>query len=147
MGKRLMGRLAAAAVIAPALLLAGSGDAFADGSVTWKNKGTNKCLSHIAGIAAVGDCGSGYANWWETKKSDGSFVLRAGGYNGDCLEHYKGELRTVSCDGSNYQKWYETKLSNGWRLTNKATGKTLGTNSSNGIYAGIDAGGKLQRWG
>ncbi|GHE09096.1 RICIN domain-containing protein [Streptomyces alanosinicus] len=143
MKKRLIGTFAASTV----LILAGSGQAFADGNVTWKNKGTGKCLAHISGVAIPGDCGSGYATWYEKKQSDGTFVLHSGDYNGDCLEHYKGEIHTASCDGSNYQKWYETKFSNGWRLSNKATGMTLGTNSGNGLYAGIDAGGKLQRWG
>ncbi|MEV4503461.1 RICIN domain-containing protein [Streptomyces klenkii] len=146
MKKQLIGKLAAVALVAPALALASTGQAFADGTVTWKNKGTNKCLSHISGVAIPGDCGSGYTSWYEKKQSDGTFVLKTS-YQGDCLQHYKGNLRTVACDGSNYQKWYETKFSNGWRLTNKATGGTLGTNSSNGLYAGIDAGGKLQRWG
>ncbi|MGW0208179.1 hypothetical protein ACWDZ8_21005 [Streptomyces sp. NPDC003233] len=50
MKKRLMGTFAAAAVLAPALTLAGTGQAFAVGDpVTWKNNGNHKYLAHYSG--------------------------------------------------------------------------------------------------
>ncbi|MFF3768031.1 hypothetical protein ACFYYR_28650 [Streptomyces sp. NPDC001922] len=143
MKKRLFGIIAAAAVAAPALLCAGSAQAASGVPVTWKNKGTNRCLDHISGSVAMGQCDFGYQTWYEKKQSDGTYTLNDGD---KCLEQSHGGVRLAGCNGSSNQRWYEKKLSNGWRLTSKATKRTLGTNSSHGLYVGIDTGGKLQRW-
>ncbi|MFE0101833.1 ricin-type beta-trefoil lectin domain protein [Streptomyces sp. NPDC059009] len=145
MNKRLIGTWAAAAVVAPALLLAASGTAAANGNVQWKNKGNGLCLMYAPGMVLTGSgCGKSAGNWYETKQSDGTFTLKIHGY---CLDSNKaGKVYAIQCNGGNNQKWHETKTAGGWRLVNKATGLTLGSNGQHTVYTGIDAGGKYQRW-
>ncbi|MFF3271091.1 RICIN domain-containing protein [Streptomyces chrestomyceticus] len=148
MKKRLIGTVAATAVLAPALMFSASGQAFAaTKTVTWKNKGNGKCLVASGFWVGVGDCGPA-AKWKETKQSDGTFVLKSADH-GFCLDSKKdGSVRANVCNGGKNQKWREIKDSLGWRLQNKATGLTLGSKTSAGspVYAGFDGGIKHQRW-
>ncbi|MGH4032102.1 RICIN domain-containing protein [Actinomycetota bacterium Odt1-20B] len=145
MNKRLIGTWAASAVVAPALLLAGSGTASANGNVSWKNKGNGLCLMYGNGMVLTGSaCGKAGGSWYETKQSDGTFTLKTLGY---CLDSNKaGKVYAIKCNGGNNQKWSEIKTAGGWRLVNKATNLTLGSNGQHMVYTGIDAGGKYQRW-
>ncbi|MEV5595376.1 RICIN domain-containing protein [Streptomyces sp. NPDC052496] len=144
--KRLIGAVAAAAVLAPAFVVGGSGQAFAaTKTVQWKNKATGYCLSSIHDTVSTDKCNLRITNWRETKQADGTFILK-NSTDGWCLDSRKnGTVYTHSCNGGNNQKWRETKDSLGWRLTNKATGKTIGVNTEE-VYAGFDGGIKHQRW-
>ncbi|MGK5637546.1 RICIN domain-containing protein [Streptomyces sp. URMC 126] len=149
MMKRLIGTFAATAILAPALMLSASGEAFAASkTVTWKNKGNGKCLVANGFWVGAGSCGSYLAKWKETKQSDGTFVLKTADHD-FCLDSKKnGEVRAGVCNGGKNQKWREIKDSMGWRLTNKATGLTLGIKPIAGtpVYAGYDGSIKHQRW-
>ncbi|MFI9249519.1 RICIN domain-containing protein [Streptomyces sp. NPDC053069] len=144
MKRRLMGRLAAM-VLAPAVILVGAGEAFADGTVTWQNKLNGKCLGVINNIPmAAADCGSTPSKWTETKQSDGSWTFKTS--YGYCLDSNKdGKVYVLHCNGGDNQKWYETKDSFGWRLQDKATKLTLGQNDGV-LYTNYDGGLKAQRW-
>ncbi|KUN02381.1 hypothetical protein AQI95_26520 [Streptomyces yokosukanensis] len=144
MNKRVLGRLAVA-FLAPAVILAGAGEAFADGTVTWKNNLNGKCLGYIQGnVQAAADCGSKPSKWTETKQSDGTWTLKTN--YGDCLDSNKdGDVYLRHCNGGDNQKWYELKDSSGWRLQDKATKLTLGQHDTL-LYTNYDGGLKAQRW-
>ncbi|WP_370424370.1 RICIN domain-containing protein (plasmid) [Streptomyces sp. QH1-20] len=148
MKKRLIGTVAATAILAPALMISTSGEAFAaTKTVSWKNKGNGKCLVSRTSWVGVGSCGDAAAKWKETKQSDGTFVLKTAD-RGFCLDSKKdGSVYANVCNGGKNQKWHESKDSMGWRLKNKATRLTLGSKPSSGsVYAGIDGSIKHQRW-
>ncbi|MER5860567.1 ricin-type beta-trefoil lectin domain protein [Streptomyces sp900105245] len=144
MKKRFMGRLAVA-ILTPAVILAGAGQAFANGTVTWKNKLNGKCLGYVNNIPlAAADCGTPPSKWTETKQSDGSWTLKTS--YGDCLDSNRdGKVYIRDCNGGANQKWEEIKDTAGWRLKNKATGLTLGQHDGV-LYTGFDGGLKAQRW-
>ncbi|TJZ44590.1 hypothetical protein FCH28_30140 [Streptomyces piniterrae] len=147
MRKRLIGTFAAGAVLAPALMIAGSGQAFAASkTVQWKNTGNGKCLVSNGYWVGVGSCNAPTRKWQETKQSDGTYVLKSADH-GWCLDSKQdGTVYARSCNGGKNQKWVESKDSFGWRLQNKATGLTLGGYDNGQAYASFDGGLKRQRW-
>ncbi|AJT70075.1 RICIN domain-containing protein [Streptomyces chattanoogensis] len=147
MKKRLIGKFAAAAVLAPALALAGTGQAFAASqTVTWKNKGNGKYLAYFNGRVRTTSATGATMKWTETKQSGGSFTLKHR-MTGKCLDSNRhGAVYVGACNGGNHQKWYEIKDSAGWRLKNKATGRTLGVQPSGIAYTASDTRIPRQRW-
>ncbi|MFV8132772.1 RICIN domain-containing protein [Streptomyces syringium] len=145
--KRLIGAFAAAAVLAPTLIVTGSGQAqAASRTVQWKNKGTGKCLSSIGNLVETDACNLRITNWRETKKSDGTYTL-TNSTDGWCLDSKRDHtVYTLECNGGKNQRWREIKDSSGWRLVNKATGFTLGARPNGSVYAGYDGSIKHQRW-
>lgn len=143
---RLISTFAAAAVMAPVLMLAGSGQAAAASkTVQWKNKVTGQCLGSVHDQVLMNGCQYRMTNWKETKQSDGTFVLQNTASLW-CLDSRKnGTVYLHKCNGGNNQKWHEIKTPQGWRLQNKATKLTLGYSKGRGVYAGYD-GSLGQRW-
>ncbi|GGW32759.1 hypothetical protein GCM10010503_05820 [Streptomyces lucensis JCM 4490] len=139
-----MGRLAVA-VLTPVVIVAGAGQAFANGTVTWKNKLNGKCIGVVNNIPqAAADCDTPIAKFTETKQSDGTWTLKTS-YD-YCLDsNADGKVYMLKCNGGAHQKWYEIKDTAGWRLQNKATKLTLGQHESV-LYTGFDGGLKAQRW-
>ncbi|GHE07012.1 RICIN domain-containing protein [Streptomyces alanosinicus] len=131
MNKRLIGTFVAAAVLAPALTLAGTGQAFAAGNrVTWKNNwvgGYLQYVNHRVRTSGEGvDPGQSITVWWdEFKQSDGTYVMKHDAA-GKCLDsNSNGDVYLLDCNGGDYQKWYEIHKSTGWVLKDKATGLVL----------------------
>ncbi|MEV7386911.1 MULTISPECIES: RICIN domain-containing protein [unclassified Streptomyces] len=150
MKKRLIGTLAAAAVLAPALTLAGSGQAFAAGNpVTWNNKSTGEYLAYNNSRVRLVSA-SGYStHWTEYKQSDGTYLMKFAG-NGKCLDsNSNGDVYLLDCNGGNYQEWYEIHDSADadWILKDKATGLVLDTGGTGGVYTDTEDDFQLaQRW-
>jgi hypothetical protein len=135
MKKRLIGTLAAAAILAPALTLAGSGQAFAAGNpVTWKNTWTDGYLAYNNSRVRLVS-GTGYStHWTEYRQSDGTYLMKFTG-NGKCLDsNSDGDVYLLDCNGGDYQKWYEIHESAGWVLKDKATGLVLDTGGTGVVY-------------
>jgi hypothetical protein len=139
MNKRLIGTFVAAAVLAPALTLAGTGQAFAAGNrVTWKNTWTGGYLmyvNHRVRLSGDGvDPGQSSTVWWtEYRQSDGTYLMKFG--NGQCLDsNSDGDVYLLDCNGGDYQKWYEIHESAGWVLKDKATGLVLDTGGTGVVY-------------
>lgn len=135
MKKRLIGTFAAAAVLAPALALAGSGQAFAAGNpVTWKNVWTDGYLAYNNSRVRLVS-GTGYSTQWtEYRQSDGTYLMKFTG-NGKCLDsNSNGDVYLLDCNGGDYQKWYEIHESAGWVLKDKATGLVLDTGGTGVVY-------------
>lgn len=147
MNKRLIGKFAAAAVLVPTLALAGTGQAFAaSATVTWKNKGNGKYLAYFNGRVRTTSATGATMKWTETKQSDGTYTLKHR-LTGKCLDgNRQGAVYVRACNGGNYQKWHEIQTSAGWRLKNKATGRTLGVQPSGIVYAASDTRIPRQRW-
>ncbi|MEU5534014.1 RICIN domain-containing protein [Streptomyces sp. NPDC020362] len=147
MKMRLIGTFAAAAVLAPALALAGTGQAFAaDHAVTWKNKDNGQYLAYFNSKVRTTSATGASMKWDENKQSDGSYTMKHH-LTGKCLDsNNDGAVYLLACNGGNYQKWYESKDSSGWRLKNKATGMVLALGGSNLVVAFGDSGYQSQRW-
>ncbi|EPH40932.1 RICIN domain-containing protein [Streptomyces aurantiacus] len=147
MKKRLMGKFAAAAVLVPVLATAGTGEAFAAGhAVTWKNKGNGKYLAYFNGKVRTTSATGASMKWTETKRSDGTYTMKHR-LTGKCLDsNGRGSVYLRSCNGGSHQKWHEIKYSAGWRLKNKATGRTLGLGSGGLARTAVDLGYPHQRW-
>ncbi|WP_030024356.1 RICIN domain-containing protein [Streptomyces monomycini] len=102
-------------------------------------------MSSLHDTVSTGKCDLRITNWRATKQADGTFTLK-NSTDGWCLDSRKnGTVYTHSCNGGKNQKWREIKDSMGWRLVNKATGKTIGVNS-HGVYARFDGSIKHQCW-
>ncbi|WP_186319080.1 RICIN domain-containing protein [Streptomyces sp. SAJ15] len=142
-----MRTFAVAAVLAPALAVVGTGQASAASqTVTWKNKGNGEYLAYFNGKVRTTSASGASMKWTETKLSDGSYTMKHQ-LTGKCLDsNAAGAVYVGACNGGNYQKWYETKDSTGWRLKNKATGRTLGVQPSDVVYTASDTGVPRQRW-
>jgi len=145
MNKRLIGTFVAAAVLAPALTLAGTGQAFAAGNrVTWKNNWYGGYLMYVNSRVRLSgdgvDPGQSSTVWWtEYRQSDGTYLMKFG--NGKCLDsNSDGDVYLLDCNGGNYQKWYEIHESSGWVLKDKATGLVLDTGGTGVIYTDRQAG-------
>lgn len=147
MKKRLVAKFVAAALLAPALAFAGTGQAFAaDHAVTWKNKSNGKYLAYFNGRVRTTSATGASMKWDENKQSDGSFTMKHH-LTGKCLDsNSNGAVYVGSCNGGNYQRWYESNDASGWHLQNKATGLTLGLASSGAVVTAPDAGAPRQRW-
>ncbi|MGW1917378.1 RICIN domain-containing protein [Streptomyces sp. NPDC002076] len=150
MKKRLMGTFAAAAVLAPALTLAGTGQAFAAGNpVTWKNNGTGKYLAYFnfrVRTTNADPSQSASLKWDEYKQSDGTYLMKHHG-TGKCLDSNRnGDVYIGTCNGGDYQKWYESHDSSGWRLKDKATGRVLEAWGDGSVSTADDARVPAQRW-
>ncbi|MEU9988944.1 RICIN domain-containing protein [Streptomyces sp. NPDC048045] len=147
MKTRLMGTFAAAAVLAPVLALAGTGQAFAASSaVTWKNKQNHQYLAYFNYKVRTTSATGASMKWDESKQSDGTYTMKHHG-TGKCLDsNANGDVYLLACNGGNYQKWYEINDSSGWRLKNKATGRVLGVAISGQVRTDSDAGAARQRW-
>ncbi|MGV4985423.1 RICIN domain-containing protein [Streptomyces sp. NPDC001709] len=150
MKKRLVGTFAATAVLAPALVLAGTGQAFAAGNpVTWRNNYSGKYLTYInyrVRTINADPSQSPPLKWDEYKQSDGSYVMKHH-LSGKCLDsNGNGDVYLLSCNGGNYQKWYESHDSSGWRLKDKATGRVLEELTTGEIRTASDEGYPVQRW-
>ena len=150
MKKRLIGTFVAAAVLAPALTLAGTGQAFAAGNpVTWKNEANDKYLSYVNShvrTVSADPSQSISVKWDEYKQSDGTYLMKHHA-DGKCLDsNTDGDVYLLACNGGNYQKWYESHDSSGWTLKNKATGRVLGLGSDNLVHTSRDLGVPAQRW-
>ncbi|MFF3764134.1 ricin-type beta-trefoil lectin domain protein [Streptomyces sp. NPDC001922] len=140
-----------AVAVAPALVIGGSGNAFADGNVSWKNKATGRCLLGLRGTGMnviTGSCDAPNADWRDVKQSDGTWQQRSKTMDSWCLDSNRdGDVYTRPCQsGNNNQKWYETKTSTGWQLKNKKTGRCLDSNARGEAYTLACNGGKHQRW-
>ncbi|MFE9256388.1 ricin-type beta-trefoil lectin domain protein [Streptomyces sp. NPDC006879] len=140
----------AVATMVPALAIGAASNAFADGNVSWRNVATGKYLMVAQGTFGMVLTGSdSSARWREVKQSDGSWQLKAHRGSGNvCLDsNAAGKVYLNPCgSNNNYQKWWETKTSTGWKITNKATGRVLDSNSRQQVYTLPDNGGKNQRW-
>jgi Ricin-type beta-trefoil lectin domain-like len=150
MKKRLIGTFAAAAVLAPVLTLAGTGQAFAAGNpVTWRNNYSGKYLAYVNSRVRTINADptqSASLKWDEDKQSDGTYVMRHH-MTGKCLDsNSSGDVYLLACNGGNYQKWYESHDSSGWRLKNKATGRVLEELTTGEIRTAADEGYPVQRW-
>ncbi|MFF7357396.1 RICIN domain-containing protein [Streptomyces filipinensis] len=154
MKKRLIGTFAAVAVLAPALTLVDTGQAFAAGNrVTWRNNYDGGYLTYVNyRLRTTGDGvdpSQSPTVWWdEYKQSDGSYVLKWH-MNGKCLDSNRnGDAYLLDCNGGDYQKWYETHDSSGWRLKDKATGRVLSSVATlpKRIRTVADDGYPIERW-
>ncbi|MEV6053418.1 RICIN domain-containing protein [Streptomyces sp. NPDC052107] len=150
MKKRLIGTFVAAAVLAPALTLAGTGQAFAAGNrVTWRNNYNGKYLTYLNNRVRTinADPSQSPPLWWdEFKQSDGAYVMQHH-MTGKCLDsNSNGDVYLLNCNGGDYQRWYESHDSSGWRLKNKATGRVLEALTTGEIRTAADEGYPVQRW-
>ncbi|MEU0008196.1 RICIN domain-containing protein [Streptomyces sp. NPDC006314] len=150
MKKRLIGTFAAAAVLAPALTLTGTGQAFAAGSaVTWKNNSNHQYLAYFnfrVRTTSADPSQSASLKWDEYKQSDGTYLMKHHG-DGKCLDsNGRGEVYLGTCNGGNYQKWYEFHDSDGWTLQDKATGLVLKVDSDGQVRTAKDTYAPAMRW-
>ncbi|ANP48677.1 hypothetical protein J2Z21_007602 [Streptomyces griseochromogenes] len=149
MKKRLIG-MCAAAVLAPVLALAGTGEAFAAGNpVTWKNYGNGNYLAYSnSRVRTINADPSQSASlkWDEYKQSDGTYVLKHH-MTGKCLDsNSSGDVYVGDCNGGNYQKWHEIQGLTGWTLKDKATGRVLDVGFDGQVHTASDSDVPAKRW-
>ncbi|MGW0884806.1 hypothetical protein [Streptomyces sp. NPDC002671] len=158
----LKSKLAKAGVVAaavPALALATTGSAYADGyKITWNSRGTGHCLLWN------GSADHGYQlsnNYWCVNTNDGSqgdtwddvqggledqtgefWAEKVHGTN-VCLTAYwapkdsnTGAAYLENCSGpvNYYEQWKEVWVGNGFHLVNRETGACLDGNGSGNMY-------------
>ncbi|MFF4741000.1 ricin-type beta-trefoil lectin domain protein [Streptomyces sp. NPDC001262] len=153
--KRVLDRLAIAAVIAPLAVVGVSGEASArDGEkVSWRNVATGRCLNHNGSsevfTSRMSDCNASRP-WTEhaiREDAWGQGIYRFS-FLDRCLDSSDGgKVYLNPCNKSDYQMWDVTKFSSGkWRLINVATGLVLDSSDAGRVYTKPDNGGSYQRW-
>ncbi|MFF3389998.1 hypothetical protein ACFYW1_03450 [Streptomyces sp. NPDC002669] len=139
------------AMTIPALTLAISSPASADGYITWQNKRTNKYLTATDDGVRGDSNRTDNATWVDIANSDGSYNEWSPGRG--CLTGYYRSVYTEPCssgqsDATNWwQRWWEISTSSGWKLQNRQTGYVLDDDGYGNIYANsTDWNNSNQRW-
>ncbi|MFJ3231581.1 RICIN domain-containing protein [Streptomyces sp. NPDC086787] len=163
-------KTAVVAAAVPALALATTGSAHADGhGITWVQRATDHCLmwhQSSSGYSLSGDnfCwndGSVQGIKWDDVTSGlenqtGEYWAEKVTNTGVCLTAYwapsgsnKGPAYLEPCSGpvNYYEQWKEVSVGNGFQLVNRMTGWCLDANGSGEVYTmPCQSGNKYQIW-
>ncbi|MFI0967634.1 RICIN domain-containing protein [Streptomyces sp. NPDC021080] len=163
-------KAAMVAAAVPALALAPTGSAYADGNgITWTQRATDHCLMwHNSGTgywvsndAICWNDGLKQGVLWDDVQ--GGLENQTGEYwaekvhgTGTCLTAYwapsgsnKGSVYLETCSGpvNYYEQWKEVSVGNGFQLVNRETGWCLDGNGNGDMYTmPCQSGNKYQIW-